>query len=430
MDEDVPSEPSSPDPSPPSPRSASAGPARPKRRRRPKRKTTAKRSTAKGSAAPARPQRNFPASTFEDALALPVAIQQFAPGGRIRRLTLFEQLGKSPDSGSTRQLITNSSRYGLTKGSYAAEYLELTPHGNTATNQDAAPGERLRARFSLAIEGVAPFKALYEAYHGQKLPSQAVLRDQLREQGQPDESLSECAETFILNAKFLGLLRTIGGAERLLSIEHALDEAPAAVTFAVAPADDAVPHTPLGAPAVAMGSAAPASPDWSEVCFYVTPIGSDDSEQRLHSDLFLSALVEPALIEFGLTVVRADMIGKPGMITAQVIEHVVRSRIVIADLSFHNPNVFYEVALRHACRRPIVQLIRASEAIPFDLEQFRTIRIDTANIYTLVPRIETYRSEIASQVRRAIQEKAGLDNPLAVFYPDYWDHVEQDKAKL
>ena len=76
-----------------------------------------------------------------------------------------------------------------------------------------------------------------------------------------------------------------------------------------------------------------------------------------------------------------------------------------------------------------MQLIRASEAIPFDLEQFRTIRIHTSNIYTLVPRIETYRSQIASQVRRATQEKAGRDNPLAVFYPDYWDHVERDQAR-
>jgi hypothetical protein len=78
--------------------------------------------------------------------------------------------------------------------------------------------------------------------------------------------------------------------------------------------------------------------------------------------------------------VRADQIGKPGMITAQVIEHLANARVVIADLSFHNPNVFYEVALRHACRKPIVQLIRTIDPIPFDLDQFRTIRIDTTDI--------------------------------------------------
>lgn len=157
--------------------------------------------------------------------------------------------------------------------------------------------------------------------------------------------------------------------------------------------------------------------DWSKTCFYVTPIGDPESEQRQHSDLFLSALVEPAIAEFGLTVVRADQIGKPGMITAQVIEHAVRSRLVIADLSFHNPNVFYELSLRHACRLPTVQIIRAADPIPFDLDQFRTIRIDTTSIYTLVPKLEVYQAEISNQVRQVLNDPDAVDNPLSTFYP-------------
>src|SRR2546422_5246606 len=74
--------------------------------------------------------RTFPASTFEDALVIPMAIQQFAAGQRVRRLTLFEHLKKSPESGPSRQLISNSTKYGLTKGGYQAEHLELTPDGS------------------------------------------------------------------------------------------------------------------------------------------------------------------------------------------------------------------------------------------------------------------------------------------------------------
>jgi len=55
--------------------------------------------------------------------------------------------------------------------------------------------------------------------------------------------------------------------------------------------------------------------------------------------MFLSSLIEPALSGFGLEVVRADRISQPGMITSQVLEHVLRSKVVIVDLSFHNPNV-------------------------------------------------------------------------------------------
>jgi hypothetical protein len=105
------------------------------------------------------------------------------------------------------------------------------------------------------------------------------------------------------------------------------------------------------------------------------------------------------------------------MITGQIIEHIIRARLVVADLSFHNPNVFYELCLRHACKLPIVQIIRCADDLPFDLEQFRTIKIDTSSIYTLVPSLETYKSEIANQVRRALADPDAVDNPLTVFCP-------------
>jgi hypothetical protein len=129
--------------------------------------------------------------------------------------------------------------------------------------------------------------------------------------------------------------------------------------------------------------------------------------------------VEPALVPFGLQVVRADGIEKPGMITRQIIEYIMRARLVIADLSFHNPNVFYELALRHATRLPIVQIIRAGERIPFDVHQMRTITIDNRDIYTLVPKIETYRSEIGSQVRRALDATTEIDTPISIYFPDF-----------
>lgn len=133
----------------------------------------------------------------------------------------------------------------------------------------------------------------------------------------------------------------------------------------------------------------------------------------------MSNIVEPALQSFGLKVIRADAIDKPGMITRQVIEYILRSRLVIADLSFHNPNVFYELALRHATRQPIVQIIRTGDRLPFDVHQMRTITIDNRDIYTLVPKIETYRSEIGNQVRRALAAEAEVDTPISVYFPAF-----------
>lgn len=123
------------------------------------------------------------------------------------------------------------------------------------------------------------------------------------------------------------------------------------------------------------GDATHSAEDFSKICFYISPIGKEDSEERRHADFLMEYIVKPAVKEFDLTVVRADQIGKPGMIGKQVIEHILKARLVIADLSFHNPNVFYELCLRHSTRLPTVQIKREVDNIPFDVNQYRTIPI-------------------------------------------------------
>jgi len=128
-------------------------------------------------------------------------------------------------------------------------------------------------------------------------------------------------------------------------------------------------------------------------------------------------IIKPAVKEFNLTVVRADQMGKPGMIGKQVIEHILKARLVIADLSFHNPNVFYELCLRHTTRLPTVQIKREVDKIPFDVNQYRTIAIETRDPYTLVPKLQTYTAQVANQVRRALQDSESGDNPISLYYP-------------
>lgn len=368
-------------------------------------------SPAKKAEKPKRARTNkpFPSMSFEDALEVAQGIHKFASGQKVRRITLFDHFDKSPDSGPSRLLVTSSAKYGLTTGSYKADQLELTPEGRVASDPDASPVEQMKARFKLAIEQVEPFQLLYERFKGNKMPAKTVMRDTLQESGVDDDVLDEAVDTFITNAKFVGLLRTLSGAERLLSIDHAVEEHIREHPFEPHP----VVTVPGQSPEVVIAPTDQAS--WEKTCFFIAPIGEDDSEERQHSDLFLEAIVVPALEKFGLRVVRADAIGKSGMIGAQVIEHLLRSKVVIADLSFLNPNVFYELALRHAARLPTVHIARNSDRIPFDIQQTRVIKIDDSSIYTLVPKLETYRSEIATQVRKALDDDTPADNPVSLF---------------
>ena len=98
------------------------------------------------------------------------------------------------------------------------------PEGALSTGDDVAPAAKLEARVTLAIKAIEPFNFLYERCKGNKMPSKEFLMDALRETKVEKDNYSECIDTFIINATFLGLLRNIAGSERLITIEHALEE--------------------------------------------------------------------------------------------------------------------------------------------------------------------------------------------------------------
>ena len=364
-----------------------------------------------------RAQRPFPACAFEEALEFAKALHLYGSGKPVRRLSLFDHLSKAPDSGHSRMLIVNANKYGLVKGNYSADQLELTPDGERSVDDEAPKRERAKSWLRLAVTEIEPFNRLYERFAGAKLPARAALIDAIKEFDVPPELAEEGVDTFVVNLRFVGLLQTLSGAERIVTIDHLLDGLPATLAGT---SRTVSPSLPQASPSRTNGALVTAEhAEFSSACFYITPIGEEASEQRKHSDLFLGSIVEPALEHIGLRVVRADAIDKPGTISRQVIEYLLRARLVIADLSFHNPNVFYELAIRHAARLPVVQLIRSSERVPFDLNQIRTIRIDTTDIYALVPKIDTYRAEIANQVRRALEDPDSVDNPITTFFPEF-----------
>jgi hypothetical protein len=370
--------------------------------------------TAAADAKRKRAQRPFPACPLEEALDFAKSIYEYGSGKPVKRLSLFDHLNKSPDSSTSRMLITNSNKYGLTKGSYVSENLELSTQAIIAVDDEAPARERAKVRIELAITAIEPFNKLYEQFQGNKLPARAALIDAIKSFGVDTSLAEEAVDTFIVNLRFTGLLQTLSGADRIVSIDHYVETLPAS-TFTKSAEGRLSANLQSSSTAVITGEQA----HFQTICFYITPIGEDGSEQRKHSDLFLGSIVEPALESLGLTVVRADAIDKPGTITRQIMEYLLRSRLVIADLSFQNPNVFYELAIRHAARLPVVQLIRSGDRLPFDVQQMRTIRIDTSDIYTLVPRIDTYRSEVASQVRRALDDPESVDNPIITFFPSF-----------
>lgn len=381
--------------------------------------------------------RNFPSSTFRDVFEFSQKVYEVGSGQQVRRLTLFDLIGKSPDSSTSRMWITNSAKYGLTKGSYTAEFIELTPLGAKIFNETIPLRERERAKIDAAILSIPPFKSVYEAVVGNKLPAIAVLVDKIKEFDVTAETAEEAIDIFIVNLREVGLLKTLSGAEKIIPIDMKLDELPSSNLRGMASSadlsstqfhnlNDANGYVSTKGQAVITADRA----DYETTAFYVSPIGEDGSDTRKHADLFSSSIVEPALEQFGLKLIRADQIESPGIITRQILDYIINSRLVIADLSFHNPNVFYELAIRHLMRKPIVQIVRTRDRIPFDISQSRTIKIDDIDIYTFVPKIPVYIATISAQVRQALENPDSGDNPISIYYPALSAEIRTPQTRI
>ena len=145
------------------------------------------------------------------------------------------------------------------------------------------------------------------------------------------------------------------------------------------------------------------------ICFVIAPIGAEASETRKRSDQVLKHLLEPIGTSCNYEVLRADRISKSGFITSQVIQHLTDDPLVIADLTDHNANVFYELAIRHTVRKPYIQIIHKLQTIPFDVTGVRTIHFDHQDLDS----VEQFKKDLTEAIR-AVEGKTDIENPFSV----------------
>src|SRR5262249_6648150 len=90
--------------------------------------------------------------------------------------------------------------------------------------------------------------------------------------------------------------------------------------------------------------------------------------------------IKPVAKRLQLSVARADDFFDANSVMSDIWATLQGCRVVVADCTGRNPNVFYELGIAHTLGRPTVLIAQDSKDIPFDVYYLRTI------IYEFTPR--------------------------------------------
>ncbi|MTK05689.1 MAG: hypothetical protein F8N38_01185 [Hungatella sp.] len=143
-------------------------------------------------------------------------------------------------------------------------------------------------------------------------------------------------------------------------------------------------------------------------CFIITPIGNSDSEIFRHINGVIQSVIRPVLKDCGFTDIRAaHEISDPGSINNQLVNRIIDDDLVIANLTGKNPNVMYELCLRHAVAKPVIHICEEGTNLPFDIKGERTIFYKN-DMYGS----EELKIELIKSLNSINYEKEYKDNPI------------------
>lgn len=119
------------------------------------------------------------------------------------------------------------------------------------------------------------------------------------------------------------------------------------------------------------------------LCFVLMPFGRklDERGRLIDFDAVYQTVLAPAVVQAGLEPIRADEEQVGGSIHKPMFERLILCDYAIADVTGANPNVYYELGVRHAVRpRSTLIVFAEGSVLPFDIASIRGLpyRLDEA----------------------------------------------------
>lgn len=122
-----------------------------------------------------------------------------------------------------------------------------------------------------------------------------------------------------------------------------------------------------------------ASPIWenrrfnteNELCFVLMPFAGIDDLQKVYGEH-----IKPTVEKSGMRCIRADDIYDVSGVMQSIWETINKSRVVIAEMTGRNPNVFYELGIAHTLGKPVIMITQSMDDVPSDLRHLRCIKYE------------------------------------------------------
>jgi hypothetical protein len=312
----------------------------------PNKTPTSKKAPVKNTK-PASPLWTFPKNTLEDAIKIARAIEEQNGGNPMKPDMLSKAVGfNSLADWRFLDLLRSANQYGLVDNSGKINPIGLTPIGQDVV-APSAPSDRPKA-LREAFRSVEDFRKVEDFYKGKKLPEDEFFENNLfREFSIPRERVKAFIETFTSNLNYLHAFRPDkAGIGPVIESD-------------LRPSEPDIPG----------GEDGSAGRQFLDTCFVMMPFGQ-------WMDAYYREIYVPAIREAGLEPVRADELFSTGSVIEQIWEQISRAKVLLADLTGKNANVFYELGLAHAANKPVVFTTGTLEDVPFDLRHLRVAVYD------------------------------------------------------
>jgi len=334
-------------------------------------KTRAKAPAKKASRAGGS-KAKFPRHAVAKAIRIPQAILDQNAGKPCSRADAAKFLGLGSAAGPFAVEISSALKYGL---------LEQPESGQIQPSELAKKILRPQAAsdtiegYRQAVLNAPDISSVYQHYRGENLPDDQFLKNTVVETYKvPADSFQEFKQIFLESLETADLITKHGDKIR--------------ITDAASGAESSAAQSDHLRKLEKTTSVGP-----NDSCFVMQPFSAPLGE-------YYEKIYKPAIEKAGLRAVRADAdIFATGKIMDQVWGGINAAKVLVAELTTRNPNVFYELGLAHAMKKPVVLVSAKEDDVPFDLQHIRVIYYDMSDPFWGNKLIEKIAENVLSAIR-------------------------------